>query len=82
MGGIELPWDYDPDLKIENKPSELFPVSEKASEQLREADSSPPSLSPVAYHAHSRQDKRDKSPWRNLANMTTLLRNRCFGHRS
>jgi len=45
MGGIELPWDYDPDLKIESKPSELFPVSEKASEHLREADSSPLPLS-------------------------------------
>ncbi len=25
--GPELPWDNDPDLKIEMKPSELFPVS-------------------------------------------------------
>ncbi|KAF2145035.1 uncharacterized protein K452DRAFT_356370 [Aplosporella prunicola CBS 121167] len=25
IGGADVPWEYDPDLKIETKPSELFP---------------------------------------------------------
>ncbi|TKA79092.1 hypothetical protein B0A49_01219 [Cryomyces minteri] len=28
MGGIDLPWEYDPDLKVDTKPSELFPKLE------------------------------------------------------
>jgi len=24
-GGVELPWDVDPDLKIDTKPMDLFP---------------------------------------------------------
>lgn len=58
MGGVELPWDYDPDLKIENEPSKLFPVSEEASEQLREAESATPSPAPIAHHAQPQQGKR------------------------
>lgn len=58
MGGVELPWDYDPDLKIESKPSELFPVSEEASEQLREAEPATPLPASVAHHAQPQQGKR------------------------
>lgn len=28
IGGQDVPWEYDPELKVETKPSELFPVSE------------------------------------------------------
>lgn len=27
MGGVDLPWEYDPELEIKTKPTELFPVS-------------------------------------------------------
>lgn len=27
IAGVDVPWEYDADLKIDTKPSELFPVS-------------------------------------------------------
>lgn len=27
IAGVDVPWEYDADLKIDTQPSELFPVS-------------------------------------------------------
>lgn len=35
IGGQDVPWDYDPELKINKEPSELFPVSVRSATPQR-----------------------------------------------
>ncbi|GME63562.1 putative DNA-directed RNA polymerase III subunit rpc7 protein [Neofusicoccum parvum] len=59
IAGVDVPWEYDADLKIDTKPSELFPLGAEPHSHLAHERLHPGPMD-LPHHWRSRHDEREK----------------------
>ncbi|OCL10014.1 hypothetical protein AOQ84DRAFT_8175 [Glonium stellatum] len=68
MGGVDLPWEYDPELEIKTKPTELFPVSPFHAPKIFTSNHHRSLISLAARNFGLRGFTKVKYPWEEMSN--------------